>query len=67
MSYTGATATIVDGQYRFVVAAENPGGSDWIDSEGRDFGIIVMRFLQPAEPPPLPSARVVRLDELRGE
>ncbi|MDJ0009442.1 hypothetical protein [Gordonia alkanivorans] len=68
VSYTGATATVVDGRYRFVVAAENPGGSgDWIDSEGRDFGIIVMRFLQPADTPPLPSARVVRLDELRGE
>ncbi|SDU79121.1 DUF1214 domain-containing protein [Gordonia westfalica] len=68
VSYTGATATVVDGRYRFVVAAENPGGSgDWIDSEGRDFGIIVMRFLQPAAPPPLPSARVVPLVELRGE
>lgn len=67
VSYTGATAAVVDGRYRFVVAAEDPGVGDWIDSEGRDFGIVVMRFLQPAETPPLPSARVVQLDELRGE
>ncbi|GAC54587.1 DUF1214 domain-containing protein [Gordonia amicalis] len=67
VSYTGATATVVDGRYRFVVAAEDPGVGDWIDSEGRDFGIVVMRFLQPTDTPPLPSARMVQLHELRGE
>ncbi|WP_439030344.1 DUF1214 domain-containing protein [Gordonia terrae] len=65
VSYTGGTATLVDGRYRFVVAAEDPGAGDWIDTEGRDFGIVVMRFLQPADTPALPSARVVGLDELR--
>ncbi|MCR5978368.1 DUF1214 domain-containing protein [Gordonia jinghuaiqii] len=68
VSYTGATANVVGGRYRFVAAAEDPGGSaDWIDTEGRDVGIIVMRFLQPVDTPPLPSARVVRVDDLRGE
>ncbi|WP_168706617.1 DUF1214 domain-containing protein [Gordonia paraffinivorans] len=66
VSYTGATATVADGRYRFVVAAEDPGNGDWIDSEGRDFGIVVMRFLHPATTPPLPTTRVVSLDELRG-
>lgn len=70
VSYTGGTATVTDGRYRFVVAAENPhpeepGSADWIDTEGREFGIVVMRFLQPVDTPTLPSARVVGLDELR--
>lgn len=73
VSYTGATATLTDGRFRFVLAVEDPAaegpgvGADWIDTEGREFGIIVMRFLQPARKPPLPSARVVTLDELRGD
>ena len=37
---------------------------DWIDSEGRSFGILVMRFLQPEQEPDLPSTRVVRLADL---
>ncbi len=64
VSYTGATATIVDGRYRFVLAGQDPGVRDWIDTEGRGFGIVVLRFLQPATPPPLPSVRVVRLADL---
>ncbi|MEO9329708.1 hypothetical protein [Gordonia aurantiaca] len=67
VSYTGATATVAGGRYRFVVAAEDPGVGDWIDSEGRDVGIVVMRFLRPTTPPPLPTARVVSLAGLRGE
>ncbi|MFE0750974.1 hypothetical protein [Gordonia sp. NPDC058843] len=67
VSYTGTTARVVDGRYRFVVAAEDPGGEvDWIDTEGRYFGVVVMRFLHPAVTPALPSARVARLDDLRG-
>jgi len=67
VSYTGSTATVVGGRYRFVVAAENPGPSagDWLDSEGRPFGIVVMRFLHPEHPPELPSAQRIRLNDLR--
>lgn len=71
VSYTGTTASIADGRYRFVVsaenpAAENPGVGDWLDTEGRPFGIIVIRFLQPESPPELPSVRRVRLADLPG-
>lgn len=66
VSYTGATATLVDGRYRFVLAADDPGAGDWIDTEGRGFGIVVLRFLQPAAAPPLPSVRRVRLADLPG-
>ncbi|WKG03952.1 hypothetical protein [Mycolicibacterium sp. HK-90] len=66
VSYTGATAALDGGRYRFVVSATDPGPSagDWIDSEGRSFGIVVMRFLQPERRPELPSTRVVRLADL---
>ncbi|NOP96514.1 DUF1214 domain-containing protein [Mycolicibacterium fortuitum] len=66
VSYTGATASLDGTRYRFVVSATDPGpaAGDWIDSEGRAFGIIVMRFLQPEDRPPVPSTRVVRLADL---
>lgn len=59
VSRTGATARLIDGRYRFVLAARDPGGpGDWLDTEGRRVGLFVMRFLQPESPPPLPSVRV---------
>ncbi|MED5811298.1 DUF1214 domain-containing protein [Mycolicibacterium sp. 050232] len=66
VSYTGATANLDGGRYRFVISATDPGpaAGDWIDSEGRAFGIVVMRFLQPEGQPTVPSARVVRLADL---
>lgn len=68
VSYTGATASVRDGRYRFVVAGEDPGPAlgDWLDTEGRTFGIVVMRFLQPEHAPELPTVRRIRLDELRN-
>lgn len=66
VSYTGATATVVGGRYRFVLAAENPGAddADWIDTEGRPEGIIVLRFLQPQQPPQLPTVTRMPLREI---
>ncbi|OBG89484.1 hypothetical protein A5699_13885 [Mycobacterium sp. E802] len=66
VSYTAATATRHGGRYRFVLAATEPGAEagDWIDTEERTFGIVVMRFLQPEQPPELPTTRVVRLADL---
>lgn len=66
VSYTGTTARIVDGRYRFVLAAADPGpgSGDWIDTEGRAFGIVVMRFLQPAGPPELPAVQRVSIHDL---
>jgi hypothetical protein len=68
VSATHATATLANGRYRFVLAAEDPGvaGADWLDTEGRPFGTVVMRFLQPASEPKLPTARRVRIAELRS-
>lgn len=66
VSKTGATARIENGRYRFVLAAEDPSVGDWLDTEGRPFGIVVMRFLQPTQTPQLPAARVVRVADLRS-
>ncbi|MCV7214538.1 DUF1214 domain-containing protein [Mycobacterium crocinum] len=63
---TGATSTLSDGHFRFVLAARNPeiAGYDWLDTEGRTFGLFVMRFLQPTREPELPSVRRIPLAEL---
>ena len=49
-----------------MLAAEDPGPGhgDWLDTEGRPFGIVVVRFLQPDRDPTLPSTWVVSLDDL---
>ncbi|MBX3314002.1 MAG: DUF1214 domain-containing protein [Actinobacteria bacterium] len=63
VSYTDGTARVVDGRYRFVVSATGPAADgvrthgDWLDTEGRSFGLFVFRFLQPASEPELPTVR----------
>lgn len=64
---TGATAQLVDGRYRLVLAARDPGvAGDWLDTEGRDFGLVVFRFLQPESEPTLPTVRRVKLADLEA-
>jgi hypothetical protein len=69
VSRTGATATVVDGRYRFVLAAEDPGRGpfDWLDTEGRPFGIVVLRWLQPDQEPELPLTRGVPIHEVGSQ
>ena len=68
VSRTSGTARLHDGRYRFVIAGEDPGiDADWLDTEGRPFGLVVMRWLQPSEPVPLPEARVASIEELQDE
>lgn len=65
VSRTSATATLVDGRYRFTLASRDPGGpGDWLDTEGRRFGLFVMRWLQPRNTPELPTVRRCKLSEL---
>lgn len=61
VSRTATSSTITDGRYRFVLAARDPGipGHDWLDTEGREFGLFVMRFLQAGTVPALPNITVV--------
>lgn len=66
VSRTAETSSIRDGRFRFVLAAHDPhvDGLDWLDTEGRAFGLFVMRFLLPQGEPELPDVRRVRLAEL---
>ena len=54
-----------DGSVRIVVAHEDPGVPNWLDTEGRDNGIVYWRFLMPeGEMAPM-QTRVVKLSELQ--
>lgn len=67
VSCTDATVDLVGGRYRLVLAGRDPGGAGrWLDTEGREFGIFVLRFLQPTAEPELPTVQVVPIDELRA-
>jgi len=68
ISITGKHVTAdSEGRFRLVLAGENPGVANWLDTEGRPFGIFVIRWLQPETAPLLPTARVVKLVDLRAE
>lgn len=64
VSITGARLAPRHGRYRLVLAAEDPGAPGWLDTEGRRFGIFVLRFLRPEQTPTLPEPRVVPLAEV---
>jgi hypothetical protein len=65
VSCTDGTARLVDGRYRLVLAGRDPQtAGNWLDTEGRRFGIFAFRFLQPEHEPELPTVRVVPLQDL---
>jgi hypothetical protein len=68
VSYSPATASTADGQFRFVLADQEPAvdGYDWLDTQGRRFGLFVMRFLQPEAEPSLPTVACTTLGALRA-
>jgi hypothetical protein len=53
-----------DGSFRIVLAHRDPGVPNWIDTEGRPFGIVFWRFMLPEGPIETPQARVVPLADL---
>lgn len=65
VSRTFGNASVEDGRFRFVISARDPGGDhDWLDTEGRPFGLVVMRWIQPEGDVPLPEVRRCSIDEL---
>lgn len=64
VSLTGSRIPLHDGRYRLVLAARDPGVPGWLDTEGRPFGLFVMRWLHAQRAPELPTLRVVRCDEI---
>jgi hypothetical protein len=54
-----------DGTWRMILAHEDPGLPNWLDTEGRPFGMVYWRWFLPEEEVPTPEAEVVKLDDLR--
>ncbi len=50
-----------DGTFRMVLAHEDPGVPNWIDTEGRGFGMMFWRFFLPEGAVETPQAAVVKL------
>jgi hypothetical protein len=55
-----------DGSFRIVIAHEDPGVPNWIDTEGRGFGMAFWRFFLTEGEIETPQATVVKLADLRG-
>ena len=54
-----------DGSFRMIVAHDDPGLPNWIDTEGRQSGSIFWRFFLPEGPIETPQTEVVKLSSLR--
>jgi hypothetical protein len=53
-----------DGAFRMVIAHRDPGVPNWIDTEGRPFGLVFWRYILPEGEIETPQAKVVKLDDL---
>jgi Protein of unknown function (DUF1214) len=60
------TALEPDGSFRIVIAHEDPGVANWIDTEGRPFGMVFWRFFLPEGDIETPRATVLKVSDLRG-
>lgn len=54
-----------DGSFKIVVAHENPGVPNWLDTEGRNSGQMYWRWVFPRTNPETPVATVVKLKSLK--
>jgi len=62
---SGSAKLEEDGSVRLVVAHEDPGVANWIDTAGHDHGIMGVRWVRAASHPE-PKTRVVPLAEIAG-
>ncbi len=53
-----------DGSFRMVLAHDDPGVPNWIDTEKRPFGLVFWRFMLPEGPIETPRAEVVPFAEI---
>ena len=61
--------TVVDAEGRFtaVISHTDPGTPNWLDTEGRAFGIVYWRFMLPEGEIETPQAELVPLADLRSQ
>ncbi len=55
-----------DGSFRIVIAHEDPGVPNWLDTEGRPSGSVFWRFFLPEGDIDTPQAEVVKLADVRA-
>lgn len=55
-----------DGSFRMIVAHEDPGVPNWLDTEGRNLGTVFWRYFLPEGDIETPQAEVVKLSSLRA-
>ncbi len=60
------TELLDDGSFRLVLAHEDPGVPNWLDSEGNPFGLVFWRFFLVEGEVTTPTAEVVKLAELKA-
>jgi hypothetical protein len=58
------TEADADGRFEIVLAHRDPGVANWLDSEGRPFGLVFWRFMLPEGEIETPTAEVVPFDSL---
>jgi hypothetical protein len=60
------TTREADGSFQIVVAHRDPGHPNWIDTEGRAFGLVFWRFMLPEGEIETPRAEVVPFAKIAG-
>ena len=58
------TVADADGRFTAVIAHTDPGTPNWLDTEGRPFGIVYWRFMLPEGEIETPQAEVIPLSDL---
>ena len=53
-----------DGSFRIVIAHQDPGVPNWIDTENRPFGMVFWRYFLPEGEIETPQAKMVKLADL---
>jgi hypothetical protein len=56
-----------DGSFKLVLAHDDPGVPNWIDTEGRPFGMMFFRFFLPEEEVETPQCEVVKLADIQTQ
>ena len=61
------TVADADGRFTAVISHTDPGTPNWLDTEGRPFGIVYWRFMLPEGEIETPQAELVSLADLRSQ
>lgn len=59
------TRADADGRFAMVLAHRDPGVPNWLDSEGRNLGLVFWRFMLPEGEIEAPRAEIVPFAEIR--